>query len=569
MVFFFDVGDDTATGKAGFTVYMGKDSAENDALIEYGWRSDVWFHVDSLSSAHVYLRLPVETALCGCEHRCGCLLEAVSEEIVDEMCQLVKANSISGVKMASVSVVYTPHSNLRKEANMKEGAVSFHSATHRRLKLVEKDRELVKRLEKTRREAFPDLHRERLEFNRRCVGILKARRQAAAEAAAAADPRKQKLDKAREREDFLASGGYHSGAIAAREAAQAQAEALWNDQEGIEGDEADTLVIGGDGDGAVEREPEPAEDASTNPRPSEEPQRTYAEEVQLRQQVSDPDIKWLRERGYEDEKARSALQLQASIAPVFQRRIAALGSLQPRERSDDVDADASAASEGRAEEREALESILGEGVIVQLDAGDGESEHIAMPIQSFEPPDGAPALVVEIYIDAEIAASGYPLGNALPLLAVVGGGLLEEELRTLTKGLIAHAQENIEVGPIAFELTSYAEEQATELVEQREQRESALAQRRAAAQRRAESKAKPSKAAAATATPNEAAKTTATSEAARQARRIDAQSRLGKFADGKVASTFVTVNEVPTEAADLLGGGGIDKGGYKSKKKKK
>ena len=566
MVFFFDVGDDTATGRAGFTVYMGKDSAENDALIEYGWRSDVWFHVDSLSSAHVYLRLPVETALCGCEHRCGCLLEAVPEEIVEEMCQLVKANSISGVKMASVSVVYTPHSNLRKEANMKEGAVSFHSAAHLRLKLVEKDRELVKRLEKTRREAFPDLHQERLEFNRRCVGILKVRRQAAAEAAAAADPRKQKLDKAREREDFLASGGYHSGAIAAQKEAQARAEALWND-EGIEGDEADTLVIGGDGDGAIEREPEAAQDADANPEP-EQPQRTYAEEVQLRQQESDPDIRWLRERGYEDEKARSALQLQASIAPVFQRRIAALSSLQPREMSEDVDTDANAASEGRAEEREALESILGEGVIVHIDAGDGESEHIALPIQGFEPPDGAPALVVEVYID-EIAACGYPLGNALPLLAVVGGGLLEEELRTLTKGLLAHAQENIEVGPIAFDLTSYAQEQATELVEQREQRESALAQRRVAARGRAESKADPSKATAATATPNAAAKTTAASDAARQARRIDAQSRLGKFADGKVASTFVTVNEVPTDAADLLGGGAIDKGGYKSKKKKK
>ena len=59
-------------------------------------------------------------SLGGCEQRCGCLLELVSEEIIDEMCQLVKANSISGVKMASVQVVYTPHSNLRKEADMKE-----------------------------------------------------------------------------------------------------------------------------------------------------------------------------------------------------------------------------------------------------------------------------------------------------------------------------------------------------------------------------------------------------------------------------------------------------------------
>eukprot|EP01043_Picozoa_sp_COSAG02_P010641 COSAG02_NODE_378_length_23535_cov_35.310164_12_plen_578_part_00 len=566
MVFFFDVGEDTAAGRAGYTVYMGKDSAENDALIEYGWRSDVWFHVDSLSSAHVYLRLPAETALCGCEQRCGCLLELVSEEIIDEMCQLVKANSISGVKMASVQVVYTPHSNLRKEADMKEGSVSFYSSSHRRLKLVEKNRELVKRLEKTRREAFPDLQRERMVFRQQCVGILKARRQAAAKAAAEADPRKKQYAKAKEHEQFLASGGYHSGAIAAQEADQAQADALWNDLEGPVAD-GDTLVMGGEGDGAVEGEPEPAGEADAESESeAEEPQRTYAEEEQLRQKESDHDLRWLRERGYEEEKARSALQAQGSAASAFVRRLAALSALQPREVSEDVDADASAASEGREEEREALESILGEDVLVQIEAGDGESEHIGVPIQGFEPPDGASALVVEIYIDAETAVCGYPLGRALPLMAVVGGGLLEEELRILTTGLIAHAQENIEVGPIAFELTSYAEEQATELVEQREKRAKALAQRRAAAKRRAEGKANPPKAAAA---PQAPAKPSASSEAARKARRQDAQSRLGKFGEGKIASTFVTVNEVPTEAADVLGGGGIDKGGYVSKKKKK
>ncbi len=567
MVFFFDVGEDTATGRAGYTVYMGKDSAENDALIEYGWRSDVWFHVDSLSSAHVYLRLPAETALCGCEQRCGCLLEGISEEVIDEMCQLVKANSISGVKMASVQVVYTPHSNLRKDANMKEGSVSFYSSIHRHLRLVEKNRELVKRLEKTRREAFPDLHRERMAFKQQCVGILKARRQAALKAATEADPRQKQYAKAKEHEEFLASGGYHSGAIAARGAEQAQAEALWNDLEDPVGDDGDTLIMGGEGDGAVESEPEPSGDTDAeSAAQAEEPQRTYAEEVQLRQKESDPDLRWLRERGYEEEKARSALQAQASTGSTFTRRVAALNSLQPREVSEDVDADAGAASEGREEEREALESILGEDVLVQAEASEGESEHIGVPIQGFEPPDGASALVVEIYIDAEIAACGYPLGRALPLIAVVGGGLLEEELRTLTTGLIAHAQENIEVGPIAFELASYAEEQATELVEQRERRASALAQRRAAAKRRAEGKANPPKAEAA---PKAAAKPSASSEAARKARRQDAQSRLGKFGEGKIASTFVTVNEVPTEAADVLGGGGIDKGGYVSKKKKK
>jgi hypothetical protein len=29
----------------------------DEDLIKWGWPEDVWFHVDKLSSAHVYLRL--------------------------------------------------------------------------------------------------------------------------------------------------------------------------------------------------------------------------------------------------------------------------------------------------------------------------------------------------------------------------------------------------------------------------------------------------------------------------------------------------------------------------------
>ena len=38
-------------------VYMGKDKYENEELLKWGWNNDIWFHVDNLSSAHVYLRL--------------------------------------------------------------------------------------------------------------------------------------------------------------------------------------------------------------------------------------------------------------------------------------------------------------------------------------------------------------------------------------------------------------------------------------------------------------------------------------------------------------------------------
>ena len=38
---------------------MGRDKFENEELIKHMWPEDVWFHVDDLSSAHVYLRLPL------------------------------------------------------------------------------------------------------------------------------------------------------------------------------------------------------------------------------------------------------------------------------------------------------------------------------------------------------------------------------------------------------------------------------------------------------------------------------------------------------------------------------
>ena len=52
IMIFFTCSDDT------FVIYMGADKHENEHLIKWGWPEDIWFHVDSLSSAHVYLRCP-------------------------------------------------------------------------------------------------------------------------------------------------------------------------------------------------------------------------------------------------------------------------------------------------------------------------------------------------------------------------------------------------------------------------------------------------------------------------------------------------------------------------------
>lgn len=64
---------------------MGKDKYENEKLIKYFFPEDVWFHVDDLSSAHVYLRLQKEESW-----------ENIETKLLDECCQLVKENSIEG-----------------------------------------------------------------------------------------------------------------------------------------------------------------------------------------------------------------------------------------------------------------------------------------------------------------------------------------------------------------------------------------------------------------------------------------------------------------------------------------
>lgn len=48
------------------------------------------------------------------------------QQVIDDACQLVKANSIQGHKLGEVDVVYTMWSNLKKTAGMEVGQVAFH-----------------------------------------------------------------------------------------------------------------------------------------------------------------------------------------------------------------------------------------------------------------------------------------------------------------------------------------------------------------------------------------------------------------------------------------------------------
>lgn len=62
---------------------LQKDKYENEELIRFGLPEDVWFHVDDLSSAHVYLR-----------QKPGEKLDDISPDLLLECASLVKVCSL-------------------------------------------------------------------------------------------------------------------------------------------------------------------------------------------------------------------------------------------------------------------------------------------------------------------------------------------------------------------------------------------------------------------------------------------------------------------------------------------
>lgn len=137
------------TVEPGVQIYMGKDKFENEDLIKHGWPNDVWFHVDKLSSAHVYLRLPPQMTW-----------DSIPEALLMDVAQLTKANSIEGNKKDNIVVIYTPWDNLKKQGDMDTGQVAFHrNKTVKRIKVDTRINSIINRLMKTRVEEFPDLEK--------------------------------------------------------------------------------------------------------------------------------------------------------------------------------------------------------------------------------------------------------------------------------------------------------------------------------------------------------------------------------------------------------------------------
>ncbi|KAF6755852.1 cytoplasmic protein [Ephemerocybe angulata] len=187
MVLFFT---SNATSPAT-TIYMGRDKVENEELIRYAWPQDVWFHVDKLSSAHVYLRMHEDATW-----------ETLPEALLIDCAQLVKANSIEGNKKDNITIIYTPGDNLKKTGDMAVGQVSFHNDKKvKRVYIARRDNAIVNRLNKTKVEKEVDHEQERVD---------RIKKENAVKRAAANERRKAEAELAKAREAEKAARSYDS-----------------------------------------------------------------------------------------------------------------------------------------------------------------------------------------------------------------------------------------------------------------------------------------------------------------------------------------------------------------------
>ncbi|OAF69690.1 Coiled-coil domain-containing protein 25 [Intoshia linei] len=138
MVFYFKSCPNNS--KQEYNLYSGEDKFENDELIKYSWPNDVWFHVDNLSSAHVYYRGDGEIDP-----------ETLPPELIEDCAQLTKFNSIQGNKTPSVNIIYTLASNLHKTNNMEPGEVNFKNRSKvYKINVSARNNGICRRLSKTK-----------------------------------------------------------------------------------------------------------------------------------------------------------------------------------------------------------------------------------------------------------------------------------------------------------------------------------------------------------------------------------------------------------------------------------
>ncbi len=133
-------------------IYLGKHKIENEELLKHGHDSDIWFHVDKHSSAHVYLRTATP-------------ISDLPADLIADAAQLCKANSIEGNKLDNICVIYTNWTNLRKTKGMEDGEVGFRKEKEvKRVHVAKKENGILNRLMKTRTEKLDvDLGQEKVD----------------------------------------------------------------------------------------------------------------------------------------------------------------------------------------------------------------------------------------------------------------------------------------------------------------------------------------------------------------------------------------------------------------------
>ncbi|KAI0988236.1 hypothetical protein GJ496_010932 [Pomphorhynchus laevis] len=187
MVFYFKSSQSTGN----CLIYMGEDQLENDKLLDAYLPNDVWFHVDSISSAHVYLELPQQGDKDKSINIIKINIDEVPEALLDQCTQLVKANSIKGSKMATVDVVYTLASNLKKTSDMAAGQVGFVDYKQvRHIRNVSKNVDILVQLNPSKTQVLFEIH-----FNRRQKSELDRRR------ALAIEKKEQRIREAKRKEE--------------------------------------------------------------------------------------------------------------------------------------------------------------------------------------------------------------------------------------------------------------------------------------------------------------------------------------------------------------------------------
>lgn len=429
--------------------YMGLDKHENELLINSGVPTDVWFHVDDLSSAHVYLRLPsVSPAL---------TLDDVPEETLEDMCQLVKNNSISGCKLNSCKIVYTFHSNLKKDLQgMDVGTVGFHDYKKCRFRRAVKDRPVVKRLEKSKQHVdwnYSEINRQWVERERlRRKAINKAQYENNKKGGGVVEKQGMEMfdvlgdagmdDAARARARLAASSEMSSGLDAALEALEEINIAVVPKSLVT----APTSAVGGE-------------------EATEAPKKKGAEwkmDAEARRASKYDDVqRWLMERGYRSTQASSL----NGEDPVKQLKVLFLP------RGMDLPAPGDEKVELRNEEKVVLDAIFGEEAF-------DETFTFAIPVIGFEPPPMLDADGIELTLEVYGDLNNYPYEP--PVIAIRGGGLPERGLREITRNVSDWLKDEFpdRVGdPIIFDVANIvlekAEEWAEKEVEERKKRKKA------------------------------------------------------------------------------------------------